>query len=954
MVPIYLTRPHKCLFYNLKFVEQLYHMRLMDHDLYTKWMSANGGFYQLGISPACMRLWEEFTKFKCSRGLEDMGRKVVLGKSGAIAVDYCTRHDGAYLTINWDRVRKRDDISALNDIWRWSSDADHTKTNVSAKDLIWHMARYPEIRRRFNRWRHLFSINLYNVTVSALLIHIIGNPVADKVFELLHKHGYCCLTMSDYSSLLKHLSVALRRTGKWPDGKDATLSEVTGCAGWELAIGRSKNVSDWKEESRKRTAERVDLGTIGQPVRNKETNDLYLRELEPILDDIMAELVRQPGRRVSWREFVTNRQTWVSSGSTGGKKMKLNDGTEVRLNKHAYYETLKVEDMLPWLEQEPEMVARASEKYEMGKARAIYGTDVVDYAIASYALDKIEEFLYNVNGVESGLTGLDQQTAMIRRARIVEDEKVECTMIDYADFNYQHTLEAQSLVFRCLAKRLSVVGHHPDKVKAAEWIADALLNQWCYFPGPKSPKRKVTQGMFSGCRGTNFKNTLLNLAYFRHSVWTVGRDLGLFPRELHNIHQGDDVWISNKSRLWAIAITQTLVGMGLVLQPSKQMFDIGRGEFLRVVYTRQGCQGYSARAVGTLIMKPLQGADVVSPAERAVALNSQIMILHRRGFSEEGCRLLWAAIVPYAARATLPNGALSLPSSFIKKSYLDNGLDLGPPKTACPRSMVVPPIPVIVFSSPMMELSIPSHMSRDWARLISEQVQTAIKYDELVKRMHAANMGDSLRTIDKQRAIRGMEDDLREWLTKYPSHSVNRNSQEYERLGKGPLTHQTFRSFLNTIASNILPKAYRGHPPTMLSSIMRAVSASPFKSITNAMTATGQSMIPATYTAIAACPNGRASSAAATGLTNLRSRFDDPSVVKILDGLRAGATKYECEFHPNLLSWLQGIAVDDALKEAMILGTGSRFDVMAMVADKFDEYIRTIRTHPIFEQISRY
>lgn len=62
---------------------------------------------------------------------------------------------------------------------------------------------------------------------------------------------------------------------------------------------------------------------------------------------------------------------------------------------------------------------------------------------------------------------------MVLRLRAVAVGTVECTMIDYADFNYQHTIEAQVIVFETLAEILQIMGHHQDKARAARWIADA-------------------------------------------------------------------------------------------------------------------------------------------------------------------------------------------------------------------------------------------------------------------------------------------------------------------------------------------------------------------------------------------------------------------------------------------------------------------------------------------------
>lgn len=97
----------------------------------------------------------------------------------------------------------------------------------------------------------------------------------------------------------------------------------------------------------------------------------------------------------------------------------------------------------------------------MGKPRAIYGTGVKDNAICAYVQDKVEDYLYNVDDVESELQGFDFTATMIRRMRAASEEDIECTTVDYTDFNYQHTLQAQRLLFKCLADQLESADHHP-------------------------------------------------------------------------------------------------------------------------------------------------------------------------------------------------------------------------------------------------------------------------------------------------------------------------------------------------------------------------------------------------------------------------------------------------------------------------------------------------------------
>lgn len=103
----------------------------------------------------------------------------------------------------------------------------------------------------------------------------------------------------------------------------------------------------------------------------------------------MTELVKPPKSATSWHDYIEGRQAWLSSGSTGGKK---HGSTNTRISKG-----LTPDEMVAWMDRTPIMMAVASEKFAMGKARAIYGTSTVDYSIASYALSGVKK-LYNVDG----------------------------------------------------------------------------------------------------------------------------------------------------------------------------------------------------------------------------------------------------------------------------------------------------------------------------------------------------------------------------------------------------------------------------------------------------------------------------------------------------------------------------------------------------------------------------
>ncbi|KXJ74087.1 hypothetical protein RP20_CCG014376 [Aedes albopictus] len=496
--------------------------------------------------------------------------------------------------------------------------------------------------------------------------------------------------------------------------------------------------------------------------------------------------------------------------------------------------------------------AKASEKYEMGKARAIFGTGVKDYAICAYALDRIEEYLYNIDGVESGLQGFDHLAT-----------RVECTMVDYADFNYQHTLQAQSLVFKCLADQLEAADHHPDKVKASRWLQAALLDQHCKFPQDKGRMVRAVQGMFSSIRGTNFINTILNLGYFIQAQEWVAIHLNLRTERHFNIHQGDDVWITNQSRLWAIAFYNVAAATGLLFQPAKRLFDVNLGEFLRMVYVHGACRGYVARAIGALIIKPIQGAEVVSPAERVVALDSQIMHLVRRGYDPDAAVILLDAVVPYAARAKLAQGAITIPVGYLMMSFLDNGLDAGHPYTAAPRVGAVAPIPTMELRCDSLARNMPCEMATDYVDMIGSCLKRPFLRDELIASLHNTNVVGSMRQEDRMFCLRRHERDFRKWLNKLSLPTVTRTRAAYEALRDGSSGSNEFDDLLKWVSSR---------------SVEKVTPIASWRGL----------------------------------LAELERLLGVQGVTELLDGARADAGKYECEYHPVLLSWVQNYALESA------------------------------------------
>nr|UUV42489.1 MAG: RNA dependent RNA polymerase [Hanko totivirus 3] len=957
-VPTWMTNPHLCLYSSLVIVEHYYKMAWIPAALYDRWMELNGGDYQLGNSRTCMQLWDEVVHFNRNNKVPECGPDefveilAVVKGVACLSVCKCVRYKGRFhLKIIWAKIRSKSELKALDEVWKYSSEADHNKTNVSVSHIVWHGRKEKHFRDSFDKMLPVLGLGARNVTATAVAIHCLGNPSVHKMIELCESVKVCCLDGNRYVDFFKSVSVALRRSAHWPSGVKASLNEVAQCAGWELAIGRSMNVSDWADEEHKRTKVRMYLKDPTEEVGTEETNMRYCSILRNKVFELLMPCFMGCEFKIGFEEFIKNRQSWVSSGSSGGERLVI-EGELVKINKHVLFETLSKETMTSWLDEEPRMEAVGSEKYEMGKARAIYGTKPIDYTISAYVLNEIEPRMNVIDGIEAGLTGIDVITGLFNRKDRAMAPGVECSMIDYADFNYQHTLEAQAVVFEAVANLFEHVNAHKDKVKAARWTAMALRNQWCRFPGSSKPVR-IVQGMFSGCRGTNFLNTILNLAYFHVANDWVRENLGIRPEQLYHIHQGDDVWISNLSRLWAIVVYRIMQMTGLDFQAKKQMFDLCRAEFLRVLYSVEGCMGYLARAVATIIMKPIQSTEITGPAERAIALGSQVSIIYRRGFTQSGSMILWDAIVPFAGHVQLPKGGFSLPVGVLSLHPAQGGLGVLPPGYYSQSKDWIHPVPTYQASCKSLAKHVKSNMSSDWVDYASEVIQASFDSMALKDMVHESNVMDSLRAKDKFEGLVALEKDLRRWKSSLKLPVVEKGTHLMDAFFDTPAYAAPCEAVFREISSGVWHKRsvkIKG----MIRSINLAITLSPFKNIPAATIALKGDWVSVVKACLAMCSKVSVQGDAVVAFNTLLDHVGCDVAHLLIDGQNLGLGIFDFKWHPIVLSYVSELARERAA--VVLVGRGVRNASVAKCAIQyeFNNTLRVLNNFPGFEAVSRY
>lgn len=610
----------------------------------------------------------------------------------------------------------------------------------------------------------------------------LGIQHSDLVMDTYLKSGAMWRMPNRQQALLKSVGTYIRKCARGIDGQPITADAVGQLAYYDLLYGRSLQVSDWAAEMANRCNATIhiqrphlDLEHDADGVRavwktdDDNTNPNLMRRdptfyksLRRELLDICAPLVTRRNTSEPLDRFYQRRHEWVASGSSAGANLKVSltrgrlgkgeaiKSLDLKVSKRAWAEGTSLAQVRACLEESnPREVAHASEKYENGKARAIYGVEPMHYVINTYATKGFEERLHLIPGLEKGASGAQACALEQTRANITADTGVECSMLDYADFNRHHTPEAQSAIFEVFARLGERVGADADWIAANRWVANAKRNMYALFPGEKGEK-KVLQGMFSGTRSTDLINTLLNLAYFRVANKWLEETVGITPKDLYHVHQGDDVWISNRNTTWARALYYCLNNMGFLFQPTKQMFGTGRGEYLRVLYTQGTARGYLARALSNYLLRPIQNANPMDPIAWARSISDSASLLVRRGMTTLMASAVYYDAIQFWARVRAhpkDHAPLSIPLEYYWTPSVQGGCSAPPPGCTFLPDMahkLSTPMPQMRSSRQAGQLGVPTGMTDDWLDYVSKQTPRMGYLGNLDLTLNTAGLKESM------------------------------------------------------------------------------------------------------------------------------------------------------------------------------------------------------------------
>lgn len=980
LIITWFTEPHRCLFTNLKTIELMFNEGHLTESLYYAWMECNSLNYICSSdNNSLFNLWHtrlpliinvdpntDFGAIDSAVSKYNGDHQVSLPTMPNLKISSnsrryineccfvysCERHQLPHAQITKHPLcKKRRYVAILDALFPFSCHADQTKTNLYLSSLISRAAAEDE-HTAINRALALVPIGTPNVTATSMVIHALGNPAFNKIEQMVVNDKACCMSRSSYHKYFKCVGDCVRRINRWPNGVSATLIEICGTVNLEMATGRGMNVADWVQEKINRTTNvmHLRLPFDMRPLSQETSND-FLIELKNELHLIMAQLIPSRRRFPTWKEFVDRRNGWTATGSTGGVHMKF-DGERVNLNKRTAFEMIKTSEVMKWIHSEPKVVARGSDKFEPGKARSLYGTGMIDYTIFSHAINDIEKSLYNIDGVESGLSGAAEVAGIIRRLARLREQYNESTMIDYADFNLQHLLEAQSAVFDALANRYQLLGCEPEIVRSSRWCSDALLNQWCYFPQDEDCTR-IVQGMFSGIRATSFLNTILNVCYTNVVMKQLVIHMNLQAKSLYRLHQGDDVWITNHSRLWAQLYYNAMLHCGFAFQGHKQLLDRYFAEYLRVLYGVNGTHGFLPRCVATYIIRPIQATDVTTPIEMVTALNSSIMTMCRRGLSLSACKIIWDATIPHFLRCQVNYKPFTIPKAVIAIPVAQGGLGLNPPGLLAKASHNIPSPPVVKIDASRFARALPSHMSQDWMRYVSSRVKEQMNAAALTEALHAMNVTDSMPLSYKMANLSESMTALRKWKSQLHLPTVTISSKLlYEELASGNI-NKTVQNQIDIVTDPNSHKDLRSYTHG-IDSIFITIRTSAFQSIQTARLCMSEGVIGAFFACAASSHALTHAPVAIELVMNMLNTVGYDVTAAIISEDHKMPPHYASILHPIILSWAHALALTIAYEAFIVTHSRSLNLWNAMFDDIFHDVVKTILHDERLVEISNY
>nr|WOJ46321.1 RNA-dependent RNA polymerase [Leishmania RNA virus 2] len=446
------------------------------------------------------------------------------------------------------------------------------KVNIHANEVIAGCRKHARtVYKQYVQMSGLFT-DMYDDQVAGVLLYCISTHRRSDV-EVSMAYGIAAIKSSTVD-VISELSDALK-----------SCALAAWCANYvELKCLRGRGVAELNvvEEAEKRLRK----PTYQYAYTGKE--EILRIAIKRVLGE---ELPRDQVILRTKDDFWSSRWLWAANGGHSRAlehaHPELKTRKEVRAYRKCVLEQWKNNPMDAW---DGQVYVTPSQKLEHGKSRLLLACDTLSYLWFEYYLKPVETAWLNIRtllnpGVVNHYTVAKKLENMLADAKSAEtnvESEMKVYSLDFEDFNSQHSLEAQQMVFEELFKHIGIENDETRK------IINSFTRMIIY--NGKEPLGRVHGTLMSGHRATTFINTVLNTAY-------------LYAAGLHvdfSYHVGDDV-IFYAGHDIAARVYNDLKTYGVRCNPHKQCASEYSGEFLRVTHTKRYSAGYVARAIASCV-----------------------------------------------------------------------------------------------------------------------------------------------------------------------------------------------------------------------------------------------------------------------------------------------------------------------------------------------------------------
>ncbi|BAT62486.1 RNA dependent RNA polymerase [Red clover powdery mildew-associated totivirus 5] len=351
---------------------------------------------------------------------------------------------------------------------------------------------------------------------------------------------------------------------------------------------------------------------------------------------LFTDILRRGGRpkKRNWSEFWSNRWEWAPTGSSHSQYAE-DDVYKSKdpFNRHKLFTLCSMPERSfeYFLKRKPETIAWTSTKYEWTKMRAIYGVDITNFIMTTFAMGDCEDVLSSKFPIGKAANEVNVRSTV---KTLLGNGVPFC--FDFEDFNSQHSIESMVQVIRAYSSTFKM--HMSEQqYNAIDWVCRSFYDSFvvednrgdkdkgpCNSSASSRERAKMYRTMgtlLSGCRLTTFLNTVLNYIYVNLSI--EGDDLIA-------THNGDDILAVVSSYREVQAISRGAERHQIRFQPSK-CFLGSVAEFLRIDHHSGAGGQYLTRAISTLVHGPTEMAVPNNLVAQLTAINTRANEAKARG-----------------------------------------------------------------------------------------------------------------------------------------------------------------------------------------------------------------------------------------------------------------------------------------------------------------------------------